>query len=861
MEGCACDGLEQAIKKLNEAQRCVVDDLDHCLLVMAPAGTGKTNVIALRTAKFIEAGVLPSQILCLTFTNKACYELKDRIGKVIGIPAKGVVVKTFHSLCYQLVKEEAKQLGKLSADVAVIDEEDAKEVLKRLIGRDNLLINQVFEYVQALKLYQIGRRPLDQELIQAFHQSEAALQLLYRLKNSDIGCETLAYLSQYGGWLYLEYQRYLKHHQLLDFNDLLLYADECLSQEDILKRWQSRFTVVVVDEVQDTSLIEYNLIKKIAHSVNFSAFGDFNQTIYEWRDSNPVVIRQKIIEDFSPRCLELSLNYRSTKRLVGLSANYLESGKQAGLIHSHLSPKKIESASEEMGGAPVFYEAATKQEEMNFIIDHLKYQRQDDLANTVILTRSNRQNNEVANFLQAEGIACYLVDQLALFKRKSIKDILAVVKFYLNPYDELSLKRFLPLLDDSIDWDQMNHPMYLKRYKEYDLRLTDFFKKQAYDEGEPYGLLKRIHDEGRLVIFDVESTGLDVTKDEVIQIAAIALEKGKIIQTFERFIKPQCSVGDSALVHGFTDEFLSSHGEEAETVFFDFLRFIEGALLVGHNVLYDMKIVRSHMWRVGLTFTGMVGVYDTLDIVRRLYPELTNHKLDTVSAFIGVDHEPTHNAMDDILATKDVLIKSLPRLMQAHKKRKNVMAYYKEKLYLLTDHLQEIGEWIEQDSPVTVLLKLKERFNLQDVWENEEVEGAKFEELLTFVQEFCTPYLDENRNLLMWEVWMRLLEQMSLSSSELDKVMKNQNKLAVITVHQSKGLEFDHVIIPFLNKGTFPLDFQGTNQEEECRLFYVAMTRAKKSLLLTRHVKDYSYSKKEKERSPFIDFLYTNARF
>ena len=83
MEGCACDGLEQAIKKLNEAQRCVVDDLDHCLLVMAPAGTGKTNVIALRTAKFIEAGVLPSQILCLTFTNKACYELNDRIVFVI----------------------------------------------------------------------------------------------------------------------------------------------------------------------------------------------------------------------------------------------------------------------------------------------------------------------------------------------------------------------------------------------------------------------------------------------------------------------------------------------------------------------------------------------------------------------------------------------------------------------------------------------------------------------------------------------------------------------------------------------------------------------------------------------------------
>lgn len=861
MEGNGRNGLDQALKQLNQAQRRVVEELEQSLLVMAPAGTGKTNVIALRTAKFIEAGIQPSQILCLTFTNKACYELKDRLTKVIGVKSKGIVVKTFHSLCYQLIKEEAKALGKLSADVVVIDEEDAKEVIKRLVGRGGLLMDHVFEYIQSLKVYQMGRRPLDSSLVEEFHQSEAALRLLYRLKNSDAGCETLAYLSQYGSWLYLEYQHYLRHHQFLDFNDLLLYADECLSQKEILTRWQSRFAVVVVDEVQDTSLIEYHLIKKIAHSLNFSAFGDFNQTIYEWRDSNPVVIRQKIIEDFSPLCLELSLNYRSTKRLVMLGANYLENGKQVGLIHRHLSPKCIESASDEMGTAPVFYEAATKQEEMNFIIDHLKYQRQEELANTVILTRSNRQNSEVANFLQAEGIACYLVDQLTLFKRKNIKDLLSVIKFYLNPYDELSLKRFLPLFGETIDWNQMSHPAYLKRYKEYDLRLTDFFRREAYQEGEPYGLLKKVHEEGRLVIFDVESTGLDVTRDEVVQIAAIALQNGRVIETFERFIKPHQSVGDSALVHGFTDEFLERRGEEEVTVFSDFLQFIQGALLIGHNVGYDMKIVRSHMGRIGLIFEGMIGVYDTLDIVRRLYPTLVNHKLDTVGDFIGVDHEPTHNAMDDILATKDVLLKSMPRLMQAHEKRKNVMAYYQEKLNPVIEQLHEFYALIETKTPMAVLLTLKERFKHveEDKVENETVEQAKFEEFIAFVEAFYRATLKRDNGLFMWEVWMRLLEQLSLSSSELDRVMKDQNKLAVITVHQSKGLEFDHVIIPFLNKGMFPLDFQGTNQEEECRLFYVAMTRAKKTLLLTRHVKEHSTSKREKERSPFIDYLYTMA--
>ena len=113
-------------------------------------------------------------------------------------------------------------------------------------------------------------------------------------------------------------------------------------------------------------------------------------------------------------------------------------------------------------------------------------------------------------------------------------------------------------------------------------------------------------------------------------------------------------------------------------------------------------------------------------------------------------------------------------------------------------------------------------------------------------------------SLSMWELWTRILHHISLSNSELDRAMKDQNQLAIITVHQAKGLEFDHVILPFLNQGMFPLDFDGINVEEECRLFYVALTRAKKTLLLTRHQKKYSYSKKVKERSCFIDFLYQN---
>lgn len=850
--------LSEELKNLNEAQRQVVENLSQSLLVMAPAGTGKTNVISLRTAQFIEMGVRPHQILCLTFTNKACHELKDRIIKTVGDQGQDVCVKTFHSLCYQIIQEEVKVLGKLSNDFMIIDEEDAKFVIKQLIADQGVLAEKAYEYVQALKIYQVGKGEMNESLIRSFHESETALRLYYALKNSNQGSYTLNYLSQYGWWLYNEYQRYLKEQRLLDFNDLLLYATECLAHPDILARWQSKFEIVVVDEVQDTSLVEYQLIQKLALNSNFSAFGDFNQTIYEWRDSNPVLIRSKIIQDFNPLCLELSLNYRSTQRLVQMSANYLENGKRARLIDPILSPKSIQSASATLGTRPVFFEAETKQDEMNFIIDHLKHHRKEQLDKTVILTRSNRQNNEVANFLKAEGIPCYLVDQLSLFKRKSLKDLLAIVRFYLNPFDSVSLQRFLPLLFESVDLKTMSSPVYLKRYQAYDLRLSDLFSKQAYQFEEPYGLLKKQIESGRVIIFDVESTGLDVTKDEIIQIAAIELKEGQVVQSFERFIKPLKSVGHAALVHGFSDEFLQLHGHAARDVFKEFLTFIDGAVLVGHNVQYDLKIVRSHMHRVGLSFDGALGYYDTLDIVRRLYPQLKNHKLDTVSEFIGVDHEPTHNAMDDILATKDVLMKSIKALMKHHEQRKNVISYYQSTLSPVIEQLEEIKQWIDEKKPSQFILTFIDEFNLFErrPWCEDEVEMIKLHEAIACLKEMEQLQLMDCPEILMWELWTRILEQLSLSSSELDRVMKDQNKLAVITVHQSKGLEFDHVIIPFLNQGMFPLDFNGTNQEEECRLFYVAMTRAKQTLLLTRHVKDFSYSKKEKERSPFIDFLY-----
>lgn len=861
MKGIIMD-LSHEFSLLNESQRSVVENLKDNLLVMAPAGTGKTNVISWRIAHFITQEIEPSRILCLTFTNKACDELKQRIVKTVGKVGREVCVKTFHGLCYQLIKEECKSLDKISTNFMIMDEEDAKFLMRQLINDSSILIEKVYQYIQEFKMYQLSLR-LDERgdesrMIQLFNQSEKAQRFYFSLKNSDAGSYTLAYLAQMGLHLYREYQRHLQDHHLVDFNDLILYASELLEEETVLNRWKNRFDVIVVDEVQDTSLAEYQLIEKLALGHQFSAYGDFNQTIYEWRDSDPVQIHQRILDVFKPLCLELSLNYRATRRLVEMSATYLENAKQHRLINPALSPKLIESASEVLGSRPVYFEAETKADEMIFIIDHLKNQRLNELSKTVILTRSNGQNKQVSQFLRAEGIPCYLIDQLTLFRRKGIKDLLSLVKYQLNPFDEISLERHLPLAFSQVDMTQMVSSKFKKRYEQYDMRLIDLFNPLSYEHEEPYGLLLKQLKSGRVVIFDVESTGLDVTRDEVIQIAAIELVDGQYTKAFETFIIPTHPVGDSALVHGFTDEYLQKVGQLPQDALQDFLQFVEGAVLVGHNVQYDLKIVSSQLRRLGMDWNNFIAYYDTLDIVRRLYPQLKNHKLETVSEFIGVGHEPTHNAMDDILATKDVLIKSIWRLEKHQNDRKNVMNYYRERLKEVIEVEQQFKEQIENLMPHELIQWMVVEFDLMNrsPWNHDEVEQESLQECLTYLEQMTKRELLDSPTLSMWELWTRILHQMSLTTGELDRVMKDQNQLAIITVHQSKGLEFDHVIIPFLNQGMFPLDFDGINPEEECRLFYVAMTRAKQTLLLTRHQKDSTYSRKVKDRSQFINFLY-----
>ena len=209
--------VQEELSRLNEAQRQVVENLNDHLLVMAPAGTGKTNVISLRVAHFIENQVNPPEILCLTFTNKACKELQNRLISLLGAEGKKVGVRTFHGFCYRLIKEEAESLGKVASQLLIIDEEDSKAILKELMPQEDLAWDKLYQYLQDLKLFKVAHFDEDdKKLIESFQQTEKAYRFYESLKNSDIGAYTLAYLDRFSIHIFQEYEKYLNDNQLLE---------------------------------------------------------------------------------------------------------------------------------------------------------------------------------------------------------------------------------------------------------------------------------------------------------------------------------------------------------------------------------------------------------------------------------------------------------------------------------------------------------------------------------------------------------------------------------------------------------------------------------------------------------------------
>ena len=808
-------------EKLNPLQQKVVNQINDNLLVLAPAGTGKTKVIAMRVAKLIYGGMQPEQILCLTFTNKAAKEMKARIELYVPQEGKHILVKTFHSFCYYLICHE-KEASHFSFPCTIIDEADSLNIVQKIIAQNGINDERLY-YPQLLSFFEnVKRHALSFPIEKRYEWNEVIRSYLQQsqvdFQKSD------AFIQKFGLKLFNTYTRYLKENNCIDFMDLVVEAKYLLEQENIASKWQKYFKVIHVDEMQDTSVREYELIRCLAKEGKMCLFGDFNQTIYEWRGSNPESMIKVYKADYEPEEIKLTLNYRSTKVLLSAANDYIKS--------SQLYPSLCHATSAIEGEKIELLEAKNSTQEIQLLLSEVKASScpQDKIA---ILTRTNGYAKNIANAFTKANIPCTIMEDTKLFRKKEVKELLAFFEYTINERNGHALLKIgaHPYIEMP-EWLIRE----LRESKTCYMYLHDWFKADSKD---PYSQLFEAYEKNQVVVLDVESTGLSTTTDDIIQIAAICYGKDGVKEELDVLLKPTRPVGDSYFVHGFSDEQLEKEGIPPVEALERLHAFVKDKVIVGHNINYDLQIINSMMGRYHKPLLKGYAVYDTLDLAYKVYPKLPNHKLETLSKLIVTDTKPNHNAMQDILATGEVLSHLLEHILLKKQERlERIEAYYsyieeyKKKLLMITQYL---GEHSLEES----LTFLMNECMFKQYYDKSQLESirALYRIASTLEDKECS-YQDNIINLLTFS---------ALHYSEIEQSDLFKGRIPIITIHQAKGLEFDEVYVAGCNERIFPSyrSIKDNHLTEEMRLFYVAMTRAKKKLFLSYHL--------EAKRSIFLD--------
>jgi DNA helicase-2/ATP-dependent DNA helicase PcrA len=386
------------------------------VLVLAGAGSGKTRVLTMRAAQLIENGVPPWQILAITFTNKAAAEMKQRIEAVTD-DVRDMWVCTFHAMCAKLLRIESDRLG-YTRSFSIYDSGDSLTVVK-----------------ECLKEAGVDKDYLD---------PRAARSLISKAKNAGVPPEKFRAVygegdaMKYAAWAYARYEAKLKSSNALDFDDLLLKTLELFTENpDVLEKYQRRFAYIMVDEYQDTNMVQYNIVKKLAggHG-NIFVVGDDDQSIYGWRGADIKNILSFERDFPGARVIRLEQNYRSHQAILDAANGVIR--------HNRGRMGKELWSGTKTGLKPLEFEARSDMEEAQFIAEKaasLISEGSYRAAEIAVLYRVNSQSRLIENKLKERGVPYVIYGGLSFYERKEIKDILAYLNLVCNPSADLCFVR------------------------------------------------------------------------------------------------------------------------------------------------------------------------------------------------------------------------------------------------------------------------------------------------------------------------------------------------------------------------------------------------------------------------------------
>ncbi len=409
------------LARLNPEQRAAVETLDGPLLVLAGAGTGKTRVLTTRFAHLLVTGrAQPHQVLSVTFTNKAAREMRERVGAIIQRPVEGLWLGTFHALAARMLRRHAELVG-LKSDFTILDPDDQSRLLKQVMEAAGV---------------DMKRWP-----------AAGLMGIIQRWKDRGLTpdripvAETSDYANNRAEALYAAYQARLIALNAADFGDLLLHVTEILrTTPEVLERYHRLFRYILVDEYQDTNLVQYLWLRLLAQGHrNICCVGDDDQSIYSWRGAEIENIL-RFEKDFPGAVIvRLEANYRSSRPILAAASGLI--AKNEGRLGKTLRSGRADASGEKVRVVSLW----DSEEEARMVGGRIEEAGRagQDLSEIAILVRAGFQTRSFEERLVTLGIPYRVYGGAKFYERQEIRDAIAYFRAMVNPADDLAFERIV----------------------------------------------------------------------------------------------------------------------------------------------------------------------------------------------------------------------------------------------------------------------------------------------------------------------------------------------------------------------------------------------------------------------------------
>ena len=403
--------------KLNDKQKEAVMHIDGPCLVLASAGSGKTKVLTERIVNLINNGVSPYNLLAITFTNKAAREMRERVYNSIEEEANKIFIGTFHSLGLKIVRENASVIG-YSNNVTILDRDDVNTLIKRFMKELNL----------------------DTE----HYPVKSILNKISFAKNEGLSPEEFdkfakAPLDMAACKVYKMYESALKRSNSVDFDDLLILPLRIFKKDkSVLEKYQEHFKYILVDEYQDTNMVQYDMCKLLASKYrNLFVVGDMDQSIYSFRFANYMNVINFEKDNKDAKVIVLDENYRSTNNILNAANDVIRNNKER--------KEKNLWSSKGNGDKIKYIRCDNEQEEASTVVRLTKelLDKGEKPSEIAVLYRTNGQSRVFEEAFLKENIPFKIVGSYFFYNRKEIKDLISYMHLIYNNNDDASLERVI----------------------------------------------------------------------------------------------------------------------------------------------------------------------------------------------------------------------------------------------------------------------------------------------------------------------------------------------------------------------------------------------------------------------------------